>query len=230
MVVLRRPARIAHDGDTFTGWISTTATCGSPRYSAEGRLTKRLIFKGLGRDDHNNPSLVFRRDGHIMVFFSPHSGHHLPPPGIPSVMRYMVSLNPFSINGFGRVRTSVSTNAPRRPRVHVSEPDPAARTSCGCSGAAAAGTRRSRGHERRPELGPGPRARVLRSHEPTALLRSTSATARPADPRRLHERPPERTGRTACSTCATRPATCSRRAGDGSARSGPCPSTRRSST
>ena len=64
------------------------ATSGSPAISAEGRLTKRAIFKGLGRDDHNNPSLVFRRDGHIMVFFSPHSGHHLPPPGIPSVMRY----------------------------------------------------------------------------------------------------------------------------------------------
>ena len=76
------PRAISHDGDTFTGWISTTGNVWVARYSAEGRLTKRLIFKGLGRDDHNNPSLVFRRDGHIMVFFSPHSGHHLPPPGI----------------------------------------------------------------------------------------------------------------------------------------------------
>ena len=105
------PRAISHDGDTFTGWISTTGNVWVARYSAEGRLTKRVIFKGLGRDDHNNPSLVFRRDGHIIVFFSPHSGHHLPPPGIPSVMRYMVSLNPFSINGFGRVRT-VPTNVP----------------------------------------------------------------------------------------------------------------------
>lgn len=105
------PRAISHDGDTFTGWISTTGNVWVARYSAEGRLTKRAIFKGLGRDDHNNPSLVFRRDGHIIVFFSPHSGHHLPPPGIPSVMRYMVSLNPFSINGFGRVRT-VPTNVP----------------------------------------------------------------------------------------------------------------------
>jgi hypothetical protein len=105
------PRAISHDGDTFTGWISTTGNVWVARYSAEGRLTKRVIFKGLGRDDHNNPSLAFRRDGHIMVFFSPHSGHHLPPPGIPSVMRYMVSLNPFSINGFGRVRT-VPTNVP----------------------------------------------------------------------------------------------------------------------
>jgi len=105
------PRAISHDGDTFTGWISTTGNVWVARYSAEGRLSKRLIFRDLDRDDHNNPSLVFRRDGHIMVFFSPHSGHHLPPPGVPSVMRYMVSLNPYSINGFGKVHT-VPTNAP----------------------------------------------------------------------------------------------------------------------
>jgi hypothetical protein len=105
------PRAISHDGHTFTGWISTTGNVWVARYTAGGKLTKRVIFKGLGRDDHNNPSLVFRRDGHIVVFFSPHSGHHLPPPGIPSVMRYMVSLNPYSINGFGRVRT-VPTNVP----------------------------------------------------------------------------------------------------------------------
>jgi BNR repeat-containing family member len=103
------PRAISHDGHTFTGWISTTGNVWVARYTAGGRLTKRVIFKGLGRDDHNNPSLVFRHDGHIVVFFSPHSGHHLPPPGIPSVMRYMVSLHPYSIDGFGRVRT-VPTN------------------------------------------------------------------------------------------------------------------------
>ena len=105
------PRAISHDGHTFTGWISTSGNVWVARYTAGGRLSKRLIFKGLGRDDHNNPSLVFRHDGHIMVFFSPHSGHHLPPPGIPSVMRYMVSLNPYSINGFGKVH-QVATNVP----------------------------------------------------------------------------------------------------------------------
>jgi BNR repeat-containing family member len=105
------PRAISHDGDVFTGWISTTGNIWVARITAEGKITKRVIFKGLGRDDHNNPSLVFRRDGHIMVFFSPHSGHHLPPPGIPSVMRYMVALKPFSIDGFGKVHT-VPTNVP----------------------------------------------------------------------------------------------------------------------
>src|SRR5688572_16571799 len=105
------PRAISHDGHTFTGWISTTGNVWVARYTRGGKLSKRLIFRGLGRDDHNNPSLVLRRDGHLMVFFSPHSGHHLPPPGIPSVMRYRVSLHRYSIDGFGRIRT-VPTNVP----------------------------------------------------------------------------------------------------------------------
>ena len=105
------PRAISHEGHTFTGWISTTGNVWVARYTAGGTLTKRLLFRGLGRDDHNNPSLVFRRDGHIVVFFSPHSGHQLPPPGIRSVMRYKVSLLRHSIEGFGRVRT-VPTNVP----------------------------------------------------------------------------------------------------------------------
>jgi hypothetical protein len=105
------PRAISHDGHTFTGWISTTGNVWVARCTAGGTLTKRLLFRGLGRDDHNNPSLVFRRDGHIVVFFCPHSGHQLPPPGIRSVMRYKVSLHRHSIEGFGRVRT-VPTNVP----------------------------------------------------------------------------------------------------------------------
>ena len=106
------PRAISHEDHTFTGWISTTGHVWVARYTRGGRLTKRLIFRGLGRDDHNNPSLVFRPDGHIVVFFSPHSGRVLPPRGIPKVMRYMVSRRAYSIEGgFGRVRR-VNTNVP----------------------------------------------------------------------------------------------------------------------
>ena len=105
------PRAISHDGHTFTGWISTTGNLWVARYTRGGQLSKKLIFRGLGRDDHNNPSLVFRRDGHLMVFFCPHSGRDLPPPGIPSVMRYMVGLQKHSIAEFGRVHT-VPTNVP----------------------------------------------------------------------------------------------------------------------
>jgi hypothetical protein len=51
----------------------------------------------LGCDDHNNPSLVFRRDGHLVVFFSPHSGRRLREHQI-SRMRYRIGLNRYSID------------------------------------------------------------------------------------------------------------------------------------
>ena len=136
------------------------ATSGSPATPPTGKLTKRVIFKGLGRDDHNNPSLVFRHDGHIMVFFSPHSGHHLPPPGIPKAMHYMVSLNPYSINGFGKVHT-VDTNVPGG--LGYTYPNPLQ-----LAGQAVALLARRRLepdlllHRRRHPLGAGPRARLLR--------------------------------------------------------------------
>src|SRR3954453_5354714 len=128
------PRAISHEGHTFTGWISTSGNVWVARYTKGGKLSKRLIFRGLGRDDHNNPSLVFRRGGHIMVFFSPHSGHHLPPPGIPSVTRYVVSLYAYSINGFGRVHT-VPTNVPGGLG-YTFRTRSSSTTSCGCSGAA----------------------------------------------------------------------------------------------
>ena len=105
------PRAISHGGHLFTGWISTSGNVWVARLTAGGTLTKRVLFRGLGRDDHNNPSLVFRPDGRIAVFYSPHSGHHLPPPGIPSVMRYRISSRPYSIEQFERTRR-VSTNVP----------------------------------------------------------------------------------------------------------------------
>ena len=105
------PRAISHDGHTFTGWISTVGNVWVARLTRGGRLSKHVLFRGLGRDDHNNQSLVFRPDGRLVVFFSPHSGHDLPPPGIPSVMRYRISQRPYSIDGWGPVHT-VPTNAP----------------------------------------------------------------------------------------------------------------------
>lgn len=104
------PRAIHHDGRTFTGWISTTGNVWVASLAPGRRPRKTMIYKGLGRDDHNNPSLVFRRDGHIVVFFSPHSGRHLPTDQV-SRMRYRISLHPYSIAEFGRVHT-VGTNVP----------------------------------------------------------------------------------------------------------------------
>jgi BNR repeat-containing family member len=104
------PRAISHDGDTFTGWISTTGNVWVARFTETGKLRKRLIYRGLGRDDHNNPSLVLRPDGHLVVFFSPHSGHFLPK-GQKSEMRYRMSIAPHSIDDWGPVH-KVGTNVP----------------------------------------------------------------------------------------------------------------------
>ena len=160
-----------------------------------------------------------------MVFFSPHSGHHLPPPGIPSVMRYMVSLNPFSINGFGRVHT-VPTNVPGG--LGYTYPNPIqlkdklwlfwrggdwnptfSYTEDGLHWVPARELVYF-GHGQRPY------AKYVGDGKPASTASSPTAT--------------RRTGRTACTTCATRPATCTRRAGAGSARWATCRCTPPSST
>src|SRR3954462_11882327 len=74
------PRAISHAGHVFTGWISTTGNVWVAHIRPDGMVAKRLIYRDLGVDDHNTPALVFRPDGPIMVFFSPHSGHFLPPP------------------------------------------------------------------------------------------------------------------------------------------------------
>lgn len=106
------PRAIARAGHAFTGWISTTGNVWVAHIRPDGTFTKKLIYRDLGVDDHNNPSLVFRPDGRIAVFFCPHSGHHLPPPSHrPSKMRYRISTDPLSIRAFEPVR-HVLTNAP----------------------------------------------------------------------------------------------------------------------
>ena len=65
------PRAIHHDGRTFTGWISTTGNVWVASHAPGRQPRTHMIYRGLGRDDHNNPSLVFRPDGHIVVFFSP---------------------------------------------------------------------------------------------------------------------------------------------------------------
>src|SRR5262245_47090241 len=71
------PRSIAHGDDVFTGWISTTGDVWvSQRNLGTGRLTRHLLYRRLGVDDHNNPSLVWWH-GRLVAFFSEHSGVYL---------------------------------------------------------------------------------------------------------------------------------------------------------
>jgi hypothetical protein len=99
---------IAHGRWVFTGWISTRGDVWVARTDTRwGVSTKRRIYRHLGVDDHNNPSLVFWH-GRLVAFFSEHSGRSL---GRGAQMRYRVARARYSIGGFGPVRR-VKTNTP----------------------------------------------------------------------------------------------------------------------
>ena len=189
MVVLRRPARdLARRATRSRAGSPPPATSGSPATPPGGKLTKRVIFKGLGRDDHNNPSLVFRHDGHIMVFFSPHSGHHLPPPGHPERDALHGLAEPVLDQ---RLRAGAHRRRPTCPAAWAT-PIPtrsSCRTSCGSSGAAAAGTRPSP-TPRTASTGCRPASSSYFGHAPAAV-REVRRRRQAPDPRHLHRRPPE---------------------------------------
>ena len=87
------------------------ATCGSPATPGRPALQARDL-QGPRARRPQQPVTVFRRDGHLMVFFSPHSGHHLPPPGIRRAGCGTWSrCTGTRSREFGRVRT-VPTNVP----------------------------------------------------------------------------------------------------------------------
>jgi hypothetical protein len=107
------PRAVTRDGRTYVGWIDTR---GDVRIAAFDARTRRVLQgpvlkRGLGRDDHNTPSILVRRDGRLMAFSSAHSGHHLPPPGVPRRMYYRVSRRPGDVRHWGPLRW-LPTNTP----------------------------------------------------------------------------------------------------------------------
>jgi hypothetical protein len=103
------PRSIAHGRHVFTGWIGTHGNVWVGDTDTRTRRTRRrMIYRDLGVDDHNNPSLVWFH-GRLVVFFSEHSGRTL---GKGARMRYRIARRPFTMRGgFGPVR-EVPTNVP----------------------------------------------------------------------------------------------------------------------
>src|SRR3954469_5459212 len=109
------PRAVTAGQRTFVGWIDRR---GDVRVAAWDHRSRRVIRgavlkRGPGRADPNNPALVLLPSGRLMVFFSPHSGRHLPPPGIPSRMYYRVSRRPYDVRSWGPLRI-VPVNTPGR--------------------------------------------------------------------------------------------------------------------
>jgi hypothetical protein len=100
---------IAHGRNVFTGWISTRGDVWVAEVDTRTlEVTKRLIYRDLGVDDHNNPSLVWFH-GRLMAFFCEHSGRVL---GRHAKMRYRVARGRYTLaDGFRPVQ-KVGTNTP----------------------------------------------------------------------------------------------------------------------
>lgn len=94
------PRAVSDGRSTFTGWISTGGWVHVASYNwATGAIRDRQLGPRTGSDDHNNPALAIRPDGRVMVFFSPHSGPHIPI-GRKSYMYYSVSRRPGDVNSW----------------------------------------------------------------------------------------------------------------------------------
>ena len=68
------PRAVYHDGKVFTGWVSRDGGIRVASYDVARRLVQRTnLHPKLEADDHNNPSLLVRPDGRILVAWSRHA-------------------------------------------------------------------------------------------------------------------------------------------------------------
>lgn len=72
------PRAIHHGGTTLVGFVTKEGAVDIGAFDHQSRLfrTHRLSNR-LDRNDHANPALLRRTDGHIIAFYSAHNGPHL---------------------------------------------------------------------------------------------------------------------------------------------------------
>ena len=177
------PRSVYHEGAhrrTFAGWVAHDGSVQVGSYDHDtGRRVVATLKVRLQVDDHDNPSILVRPDGRLMVFWSTHAG--------PS-MWYRRSLHPEDITAWEPERVSRPTPpaaaATRTPTRCSCRPRPTAST---CSGGAATSTRRCRRH-RRHHLVAGPDGDLQRGRAAVREVRRQ----RPRHHRHgLHPGPPE---------------------------------------
>jgi putative BNR repeat neuraminidase len=97
---------------TYVGWIDGRGDVRVASVDSDtGARRVAVLKRGLGRDDHNDPSLLMLPGGKLEAFYSPHSGRYLPPPGTPSRMYYRAMGEPEDVSSFGGTHV-VPTNTP----------------------------------------------------------------------------------------------------------------------
>lgn len=58
----------------YTGWVDDEGNIWVASYNVETReINRSIVHKNLEKDDHDNPSILVRSDGRLLVFYSKHS-------------------------------------------------------------------------------------------------------------------------------------------------------------
>ena len=106
------PRAVSTETAVYTGWISPAGRVTVAKFVPSTGRRQTVVVGRTGSDDHNNPALVLRPDGRLMVFFSPHSGRYEPKDQV-SRMYYRVAERRNSISRWGPTR-HLPVNAPGR--------------------------------------------------------------------------------------------------------------------
>jgi PKD repeat protein len=97
------PRSVSVGEKTFTGWVDHEGDIKVASFDdLTGERVTAVLQARLNQDDHANPSIHVRPDGHLMVFYSRHVG---------PAMHYRVSTEPGDVRSWGPPRT-VPTNTP----------------------------------------------------------------------------------------------------------------------
>ncbi len=94
------PRAVYYEGKqkrTYAGWIDRHGdVCVGFYDHGSGRIESRVIYDGLQRDDHDNPSILFDDKGRLLVFFNKHGG--------PNPLFLCRSENPEDIRNWGEIQ------------------------------------------------------------------------------------------------------------------------------
>lgn len=109
------PRAIAGGSNIYLGWITgDTGNVEVGRFNMKtGGFAQGVVRRSLPTDDHSNPALLMRPDGHLVAFYSPHSGRRPLPPSLRNKLWYRISKKKGGVVDWGREHT-VPTNTPGR--------------------------------------------------------------------------------------------------------------------
>ena len=89
------PRAVHHKNQTYVGFIDTFGNITIAAYDhSTGSLKEHTLYQHMIKDDHSNPSIHIRPDGHILVLWSGHAGPH---------MFYRRSVHPLDITEWEQV-------------------------------------------------------------------------------------------------------------------------------